>query len=101
MAIIVNLWSKKEGEIKRFLERYYEKKVNMDDDVEQWIYVYNKPLDAIDMISALMDNNDKYLISLCIQVDGCDVHPVTLENHNDVIKGILCLYYKEAEEVTY
>lgn len=101
MAITVNLWSKKEGEIKKFLERYYEKDVNMDDDVEQWIYVYNKPLEAIDMISVLMDNNDKYQISLCIQVDKCDVHPVTVENHNDIIKGILCLYYTELEAVAY
>ena len=101
MAIIVNLWSKKEGEIKRFLEKYYDKKVNMDDDVEQWIYVYNKPLEAVDIISTLMDNNDKYEIALCIQVDNCDIHPVTIENHNDIIKGVFCLYYKETEVATY
>ena len=65
MAILVNLWSKKQGEIRGFLEKYYEKKVNMDDDVEQWIYVYSKPLDAIDIISTLIDNNDKYMF-FCI-----------------------------------
>lgn len=101
MAIAVNLWSKKTGEIKRFLERYYQKEVNMDEDVEQWIYIYNKPLDAIDIISTIVDNNDKFKISICIQVDKGDVHPVTAENCNDVIKGIFYLYYEEPAEAAY
>lgn len=101
MAILVNLWSGKTGEIKRFLERYYRKDVKMDDDVGQWIYIYNKPLDAIDIMSALMDNIDEFQISLCIQVDKADVHVVTNENCNDIIKAILHVYYEEAPEVTY
>jgi hypothetical protein len=98
MSIAVNLWSKRNGEIKRFLESYYEKKVTMDEDVDQWIYVYNKPLDAIDMISAVVDNNDKFQLLMCIQVDKGDLHPVTYENHNDIIKGLLVLFYSENVE---
>ncbi len=98
MAITVNLWSDKAGEIKRFLEKYYEKDIKMDDDVEQLIYVYEKPLEAVDLISVVMDNKDKYRLSLCIQVDSHDIHPVTAENHNDIIKGMFCLYYKEPED---
>jgi len=101
MAIVVNLWSRKTGEIKSFLERFYQKRVNMDEDVEQWIYIYKKPLDAIDIISTLIDNKDKYHISICIQVDKGDVHPVTVENHNDIIKGLLYLFYEERPELTY
>ena len=101
MSISVNLWSRKEGEIKRFLDSYYEKDVKMDSDVGHWIYVYSKPLDAIDIMSALTDNNDEYQISMCIQIDKGDVHSVTPENHNDILKGILFLYYKESEEATY
>lgn len=101
MAITVNLWSGKVGEIKRFLERYYQKEVKMDDDVGQWIYIYNNPLDSIDLISVVMDNGDRYQISMCIQVNEADIHPVTFENHNDIIKGILCLFYEDVAEVTY
>ncbi|MDP4094784.1 MAG: hypothetical protein Q8920_15675 [Bacillota bacterium] len=101
MAVLVTLWSKKPGEIKRFLERYYQKNIEMDDDVEQWIYVYNKPLNAVDIMSAVMDNNDKYQISMCIQLDKGDVHPVTVENHNDIIKGIFDLFYEETTEILY
>ncbi|TYQ12935.1 UNVERIFIED_CONTAM: hypothetical protein Cloal_3976 [Acetivibrio alkalicellulosi] len=99
MYVTVNLSSKKTGEIKNFLERFYQKDINMDEDVEQWIYVYRKPLEAIDMISTVIDNNDKHKISVCVQVDRCDVHPVTYENYNDIIKALLYLYYKD--EGTY
>jgi len=99
MAITVTMWSGKIGDIKKFLDKYYGKNVKIDGDVDQWIYVYNKPLEAIDIISAIMDNNDKYSISLCIQIDKGDIHPVTYENHNDIIKGILYLFYEEIPEV--
>lgn len=101
MDIIVNLWSNKEGEIKNFLERYYGKEVNMDSDVTRWIYVYNNPLDAVDIISAIMDNSDKYRIAVCIQAGEGDLHPVTSENHNDVIKGMFQLFYEPCPEPTY
>jgi hypothetical protein len=100
MAVVVNLWSKKVGEIKKFLERYYEKEVRMDEDVEQWTYVYNKPLDSIDIISAVMDNSDIFQVAIYIQIDKCDICPVTAENYNDIIKGLLSLFYIEPIEAT-
>ena len=99
MSLVVNLWSKKTGDIKKFLQSFYQKDVKIDDDVEQWIYVYNKPLDAIDIISAVIDNNDKYKIFMCLQIDNGDVKPVTQENHNDIIKGIFYLFYQDSTEL--
>ena len=101
MPIEVSLWTHKQGELKRFLERYYCKEIYMDEDVDRWVYIYNNPLDAVDIISAVMDNNDKYDISICIQVDQGDLHPVTTENHNDIIKGIFYLFYEEKPDYTY
>lgn len=94
MSLTVYLLSAKNGEIKRFLERYYQKEVYMDEDVTRWIYVYNKPLEAVDIISAVIDNNDQYSISVCIQIDEGDIYHVNQNNHNDVVKGIFCLFYK-------
>ncbi len=99
MAITVSMWSDKKGEIKKFLKSFYQKEVKMDEDIGQWIYVYNKPLESIDIISALMDNKDKYHISMCIQVDRADPHVITVANHNDIIKSILYLYYEEPQEI--
>lgn len=98
MPITVTLWSKKPGDIKTFLESYYEKESEMDVDVDRWIYVYRKPLDAIDIISAVMDNNYRYNISMCLQVGDGDIYPITYDNHNDVIKGLLHLFYTETPD---
>jgi len=95
MSITVNLWTKKEGEIRRFLEKYYEDEVIIDEDVDQWSYVYREPLESVDIISALMDNSHQYDIKLGVQVNHGDLYPVTEKNHNDVIKGIFCLFYEE------
>ena len=100
MAVSVNLWSKKQGEIRRFLESYYQKEIDIDEDVEQWIYVYNKPLNSVDIISAVMDNSDKFQICMYIQIDKGDVHLVTVENHNDIIRGIFELFYTENVEAS-
>jgi len=93
MYVTVNLLSKKPGEIKNFLESYYQKKLDMDNDVGHWIYVYYKPLQAIDLISTVIDNSDKHKMTLLIQVDKGDIHTVTYENCNDIIKALLYLYY--------
>ena len=34
MSLTVNLWSRKEGELKRFLRSYYERDVEIADDAE-------------------------------------------------------------------
>jgi hypothetical protein len=99
MAITVNLWSKKSGEIKMFLEKYYDRCLLLDDDVLNWIYVYKKPLDAVDLISAVMDNNSQHNILMCIQVNDGDLHPITSDNYNDVIKGMFDLFFEENYEL--
>lgn len=98
MSVTVSLFSKKVGEIRKFLEKYYQKEVDLDSDVGQWSYTYNRPLEAIDMISTVIDNNHEHKINLCIQVEQGDVHVVTEENCNDIIKALLHLYYKDENE---
>lgn len=95
MSITVNIWSRKDGEIKSFLERFYQSEVTMDEDIAQWSYVYRNPLESVDIISALIDNSHKYDIGLGVQIDNNELYRVSEENHNDVIKGIFCLFYEE------
>jgi hypothetical protein len=93
--LTVNLWSRKCGEIKRFLECYFDKDMSIDEKTAEWRQDFRRPLEAVDMISAVIDNNDKYQIIMCIQVDEGQLHPITIDNHNDVIKGIFQLFYNE------
>jgi len=93
VSITVSLWSKKRGEIKRFLERFYEREMDIDIDLEKWVYIYNKPLMSVDLISAVLDNNDDFDIYLFLQVNDGQFHFVTEENKNDIIKSLFQLYY--------
>lgn len=95
MSINVSLCSRKVGEIKNFLEKFYQKEIDLDSDVGQWTYKYNRPLEAIDIISTVIDNSYEYSIKIFIQVDDGDIHMVTSENCNDIIKALLYLYYED------
>lgn len=96
MDLTVNLWSRKNGEIKRFLECFYDRKVNIDESEGEWACIYKRPMEAVDMISAVMDNTDIYQIDVLIQMDKGQFHHVTANNHNDIIKDIFNLFYNES-----
>lgn len=99
MAITLSLWSAKKGEIRDFLERFYDREVFLSEEAGSWINVYDKPLEAVDLICAVMDNAETYGIKVCIQLDHYDLCTVTSQNYNDLVKGIFQLYYVNNEEV--
>lgn len=98
MSLTVNLWSRKEGELKKFLESYYESEVVVVDDDDGWFCKYEKPLEAVDIISAVIDNNDRFQIVLCIQIDDGQLYHVTPANHNEIIRDIYLLFYNENKQ---
>lgn len=95
MSLTVNLWSRKEGELQRFLERYYESKIEVVDNEEGWFCEYDRPVEAVDIISAVVDNNDKFQIIICIQLNDGQLYHVTPANHNEIIRDIFLLFYNE------
>jgi len=95
MSLTVNLWSRKNGDLKRFLESYFDREMDINENTMDWSYCYRKPLEAVDIISAAMDNCDKYQIYICIMFNGDQLHIVTPENHNEVIRDIFQLFYHE------
>jgi len=97
MSVSVNMWSTSCGEIKRFLEAFYEREINIDEDTGQWFCDYGNPLESADIISAVMDNSHKFDIVLYIQVNKGNLFRITEENFNDVIKGLFILYYQMNE----
>ena len=95
MKLKVNLWSRKIGDLKRFLESYFDREIDMREDTGEWSCIYGKPLEAVDIISAVVDNNDKYQVIICIQLDEGQMHLINSDNHNEVIKDIFNLFYNE------
>lgn len=95
MNITVNLWARKDGEIKRFLECFYERNIDLSEEIKVWSCEYCKPLESIDIISALMDNIDSFHIKILIQINKGQYHVVTTNNHNEIIRDIFYLFYHE------
>lgn len=96
MPVIVNLLSSNEGTLKNFLDSFFEKNSKLDEDVVEWIGIYNKPLEAIDMMTAVIDNTEKYDIRLRVSMDAGLLVDVSQNNINDIIKFMFYRFYESA-----
>lgn len=79
MTVLINLMSRKRGELKKFINAYFNSS-QLDDDVLEWIYIYNDPADAINIIENFIENKSHYNISLWVQI--CDEDLIAVDKHN-------------------
>ena len=87
MNAIINLYSQTSGEIKKFLELFYSKNIEIPDDLF-WENSYNNPVDMIELISCFIDNKEKFKINLWISLDPGVFINVTDDNLENIIKYI-------------
>ncbi len=78
----LNLYCKDQNELSTFLERFYNKKI--EKSIEN--ITFDNPIEMIDLISAIIDNNDKYNISVWINLDEDIFIKISNSNLNDIIK---------------
>jgi hypothetical protein len=93
MAITISLWSGQEGEICRFLHSFYQKDMASEEFSRRWVGNFCSPLESVDIISALMDNRDKYNVTMYIHMDNGFLHKVTDYNYDDIIRDLFGMYY--------
>lgn len=89
MAVTINLISESGSTINTFLNKYFEKDMMTDDETYEWSYTLQNPLDAINLISSIMDNNLSENITPWISFDENVFVKVKNDNYNDIIKYIL------------
>lgn len=87
MKTTINLYSEKNGEIKKFLEKYYSKNFILNNNLT-YKQDFDNPIDMIDIISCFIDNNDKFNANLWISLDKDVYICVTDNNLNNLIKYI-------------
>lgn len=78
----LNLYCKDQNELSSFLERFYNKK--FEKSIEN--ITFDNPIDMVDLISAIIDNNDKYNISAWINLDEDIFIKISNSNLDDIIK---------------
>lgn len=87
MKGIVNLYSEKEGEIKKFLALFFSKNLEITNELF-WETAYDNPIDMIELISCFIDNKEKFQINLWISLDSGVFINITDNNLEDIIKYI-------------
>lgn len=85
MHTIVNLYSKENGEISKFLSSFYNKEIKLDNDLK-WENKYENPIEIADIIGAFIDNNDKYKINMWISLDEGVFFNVSNDNADSIIR---------------
>ena len=78
----LNLYCKDQNELSSFLERFYNKK--FEKSIEN--ITFDNPIEMVDLISAIIDNNDKYNISAWINLDEDIFKKISNSNLDDIIK---------------
>ena len=85
MFAIVNLYSKKKGELNRFLSSFYNTNLDLEDS-NNWKKQYNNPIEIAEIIGIFIDNSDSYFINMWISIDKNLFINITDDNENEIIK---------------
>ena len=87
MKASINLYSTENGEIQRFLSSFYNKKIELENDLK-WNTEFENPIEMNDMIGTFIENNDKYKINMWISLDKGIYINVTDHNADKIIRYI-------------
>ena len=85
MNSIVRLYSENKGEITRFLNEFFGKNFELENDLE-WQKAFDNPIEIVDIIGAFIENNDIYKINMWISIDKDCFINVTDDNADELIR---------------
>lgn len=83
----VNLYSTKDGEIQNFLTSFYNKKIELDNNLRYKI-CFENPIEMTDIIGTFIENNEKYKINMWISFDKHIYINITQHNADKIIRYI-------------
>lgn len=83
--VSVNLYSTRSGDIKNFLESFFNEPIKLKDDLN-WSKKYNNPIEIVDIIGSFIDNNYKYKIGMWISLDPGILINITDHNADLIIR---------------
>ena len=89
--VVITLLSQKPSELNNFLSRYFDEKIEIAEEAFMWSCIYKEPLAGVNLISTLIDNNEKFKIEALISMEHLESIKVSEENLEDLIK---LMYFK-------
>ena len=94
----IKFYSNKDGEIFRFLSKYYDinEKISQNFDIYyhslEWQNSYENPIEITDLIAAYIDNEENFDIKMWISLDKDIFIKISEYNANDIIKYLFERY---------
>ena len=85
MYVTVNLYSQKEGELNKFLSKFYNTNLEIYESFS-WEKEYTNPIELAEIIGVFLDNMEDYLIHMWICLDKNVYININEQNGNEVIK---------------
>ncbi|MCI9087017.1 MAG: hypothetical protein HFJ32_00415 [Clostridia bacterium] len=86
MNATIRLYSDEEGEITSFLSRFFQNKEIAIEDKLVWQKEYVNPLEMVDMMGALIENQEDYKINMWISLDQDLFINITKSSIDSVIR---------------
>lgn len=83
MSCLIHLNSNKNGEINKFLSKFYNTSFEIENDLE-WEKKYQNPIEIAEIIGTFIDNSDDFDIFMWISLDK-DIFIFITENNADSI----------------
>lgn len=91
MSAIVDIYSEKPDEIKNFVDKFYESNVLPGNELKHEI-VFENPVEISDIISAFIDNKDKFDIHMWVCLDKGVFVNITENNADKIIRYLFERY---------
>lgn len=90
MSVVVNLYSKNDNQIARFLKSFNKESVEYN--ILEWEKEYKNPIEIADIIGVFIDNNENYDINMWISLDKDFFINVTDNNADQIIRYLFERY---------
>lgn len=84
MLAFVNINSKKNGEVNRFLSKFYNNNLKLKDN--NWEKKFSNPIEIAELIGVYIDNFEDYELSFWFSLDDGIIVKVDKTNANEIIK---------------
>lgn len=91
MSAIVDIYSEKPNEIKNFVDKFYDDNITLKNDL-QYEIIFENPVQTSDIISAFIDNNDKFKINMWVSFDKDLFIHITEYNADKIIRYLFERY---------
>ena len=90
MSAVVNLYSKNDNQISKFLNSFNNE--NVECNILEWKKAYNNPIEIADIIGVFIDNNENYDINMWISLDKDFFINITDNNADQIIRYLFERY---------